>query len=426
MERDKLLREAVADAKMVVETAVATAKLQLEESFTPRISRALAKKLRNENLDTSNIAGGSVTVKEPGPTEPSKNASASSKIVDPEGEGLNQQDFGGTPAAKKTVTEGDFGIDLDGDEDDEFAPQGGPEMGAPEMGGGDQFGAPETSGGEFGGGEGGEFGGNGQEFGDGSGEDELDLNAIIQELEADLNDAPTADPFSGGDAMQQEGAWERDPNDGIDQHVGQRLQNQDDALGESAEVEGAKGSAGVMGGGKEVKPGQEVADFDKENKTVSEEINLEEILREVEAEGLEDSKTEKIANENVNLKSSLREHRTVIQYLRNKLQEVNMLNAKLLYTNKLFRSYGLSESQKMTVIGQFDRAVTLREVKLLYTTLAENFAAPKKAVRTGVKNITEGMASIPVSSTKPKAPQIINEGVWTTDRMKKLAGIRSK
>ena len=73
------------------------------------------------------------------------------------------------------------------------------------------------------------------------------------------------------------------------------------------------------------------------------------------------------------LKSDLAEHRSVIETLREKLNEVNLLNAKLLFTNKLFRKHGLNNEQKMKVVEQFDRASNLREVKLVYSTLGESF-----------------------------------------------------
>ena len=80
------------------------------------------------------------------------------------------------------------------------------------------------------------------------------------------------------------------------------------------------------------------------------------------------------------LKSSLEEHRSVIEELRGKLNEVNLLNAKLLFTNKLFRKYGLNNDQKMKVVEQFDRASNLREVKLVYSTLGESFGTRKNEI----------------------------------------------
>ena len=95
-----------------------------------------------------------------------------------------------------------------------------------------------------------------------------------------------------------------------------------------------------------------------------------------------------------------------------------MLNAKLLYTNKLFRNFELNESQKMKVIENFDRAGNTREVKLVFSTLAESFNRPQ----TKKKMVKESYASKPVRTTAPSKP-ILNEGFELAERWKKLAGL---
>jgi hypothetical protein len=107
--------------------------------------------------------------------------------------------------------------------------------------------------------------------------------------------------------------------------------------------------------------------------------------------------------------------------LRSKLNEVNLLNAKLLFTNKLFRSHGLSNDQKMKVVETFDRAHNLREVKLVYSTLAESFGS--KQTKTKIKETKKGSASKVVGSTKSEKQEVIAEGHEMRDRFKKLAGI---
>ena len=96
-----------------------------------------------------------------------------------------------------------------------------------------------------------------------------------------------------------------------------------------------------------------------------------------------------------------------------------MLNAKLLFTNKLFRSFGLTNDQKMKVVENFDRAHNLREVKLVYSTLAESFGTkPKNEIKE-----SKGSASKAVASTKSEKQEVIAEGHEMRDRFKKLAGI---
>ena len=122
-----------------------------------------------------------------------------------------------------------------------------------------------------------------------------------------------------------------------------------------------------------------------------------------------------------NLQTELDEHRDVVKYLRSKLNEVNLLNAKLLFTNKLFRSYGLSNDQKMKVVETFDRAKNLREVKLVYATMAESFGGGAKR---GIKE-SKGSASKAVASTKSKTRKVISEAASLKNRFKKLANINS-
>ena len=48
MANSKLLKEAIADAKAVRETAIANAKIALEEAFAPKLQSILSKKLQAE------------------------------------------------------------------------------------------------------------------------------------------------------------------------------------------------------------------------------------------------------------------------------------------------------------------------------------------------------------------------------------------
>ena len=123
------------------------------------------------------------------------------------------------------------------------------------------------------------------------------------------------------------------------------------------------------------------------------------------------------------LRADIEEHRNVVKYLRGKLNEVNLLNAKLLFTNKLFRNFGLSNEQKLKVVETFDRATNLREVKLVFSTLAESFgnkvaSKPSKPIKE-----SKGSASKAVASTKPKSEEVISEGFEMKERFQKLAKI---
>lgn len=157
-------------------------------------------------------------------------------------------------------------------------------------------------------------------------------------------------------------------------------------------------------------------------------LNLEEILAMLEAEDAGEPESEEMASEVQALQEELAEYRTAVGVLRGKLHEVNLLNAKLLYTNKIFRKEGLSNDQKVRIVENFDRATTVREVKMVYTVLAESLVPRKevKATKTAKKIVAEGLASKPVPSTAPKAnaTEVIAENSFVT-RFQQLAGIIS-
>jgi len=109
----------------------------------------------------------------------------------------------------------------------------------------------------------------------------------------------------------------------------------------------------------------------------------------------------------------------VVNNLRNKLAETNLFNAKLLYTNKLLQNERLSTKQKSQMIKQLDGAKSLREVKLVYNSLAETLAGDSKSMNESADRAVIGSAS---RVTKPASTQTLNEG-YEAERWAKLAGI---
>ncbi len=117
--------------------------------------------------------------------------------------------------------------------------------------------------------------------------------------------------------------------------------------------------------------------------------------------------------------AELNEALATVEALRGQLQEVNLLNAKLLYVNKVFKSNNLSEGQKVNVIAAFDKAETVKEVKLVFETVSKNVVAKPAAIREH-----KSFASKPTgTTTRPSNPEIISEVSETVKRMQKLAGI---
>jgi hypothetical protein len=114
-----------------------------------------------------------------------------------------------------------------------------------------------------------------------------------------------------------------------------------------------------------------------------------------------------------------KEMEETISELRNELNEVNLLNAKLLYTNKIFKAKNLTESEKVKVLNTFDKAETVKEVKLVFETLTESFKAVAK--KAPIKE-SLGSASRSIAPSQTKQPIIEVNDAFA--RMQRLAGLR--
>jgi hypothetical protein len=97
-----------------------------------------------------------------------------------------------------------------------------------------------------------------------------------------------------------------------------------------------------------------------------------------------------------------------------------LLNAKLLYVNKLFKANNLTEAQKLKVVEALDEATNVKEAKLVFNTLKESFES------TGLKkNITEGFGYASKATGTPRKREILNEQAdETVLRFQKLANIK--
>ena len=174
--------------------------------------------------------------------------------------------------------------------------------------------------------------------------------------------------------------------------------------------------------------GDEMVDLQELLDSLNDDESAGEEITEGEEED-EEPVDEKIEDAEVveSLQSELNEAMSTVQYLRDQLNEVNLLNAKLLYTNKLFNSFNLDQKQKLKVVETFDLAKSIREVKLSYTILSESYSLGGSVVKktnTTAKTITEGLASKPVASTAPKKELIVENSNVMALRFQKLAGIK--
>lgn len=123
------------------------------------------------------------------------------------------------------------------------------------------------------------------------------------------------------------------------------------------------------------------------------------------------------------MKDDLEEAINVIKTLRGQLNEVNLLNAKLIYVNKIFKANQLTENQKVNVVNSFDKAQTLTEAKNIYEVLKNTVKTSKVTSKTTLKEHKSFASSI-VGGTTAKSPIISADDTIT--RMQELAGIITK
>jgi hypothetical protein len=408
MANSKLLKEAIADAKAVKETALANAKLALEEAFTPRLQSILSQKMRaeaemedddakkvDEELDSTGIgskveAGYAET---PGAT-PTLDADTDLSVGVKKDSGKPEQ--AGTDYKKVadiSEEENPFADDQEGDKDAEIAElkarlaelegedseeeenpfaqaEGEDEMGMDDMGMDSEMGDDSM-----------DMGSDDEES-----EDDMDLEAIIRELEAQLD---------GDDSEKEEDSmYEAEEED--DEKATNEAEEEDDEKKSTNEAE---------------------EDSKEDDKEV---VDLEEILREMEDDMKGDAEDKKADEKDAELNEAYK----TIKSLQRTINEVNLLNAKLLFANKLFRAHNMTNEQKVKVIETLDRTKSVREVKLVFSTLAENFKYTSTTQKSTKKSISEGIASKVSKSTKPaQAKAVIAESTNFSDRFKKLAGI---
>ena len=403
---DDLLKDAIADAKAVRETALANAKIALEEAFTPRLQSMLSKKIASEMEDKEETED-SEEMREEDDAEEEMEEAMHDKV---EGEHEEEMDKEEEMDAEemKDAEEMEHEEEMDAEENEDAEEmrdaeemEHEEEMDKEEMRNSEEEMDSEEE----------------MEEMEDKEEDELDLESVLAELEKDLDDEDQMDEMEDKDEEEMDESEDKEEDEKMDENdVSSDIGKSDNKVNAAAN-DSTKIGQGPEGEGSDKKAGSELGDHTvvKENEDAEEnDLDLDEVLRALTEEDAE----EQDAEENEKLKSEIKEHRKVIHFMRSKLNEVNLLNAKLLFSNKLFRAFGLNNNQKLKVVETFDRTKNLREVKLVYATLAESFKKPGNRLSESVK---KGSASKPVRSTKPKA--VLSEGQELKARFKKLANI---
>jgi hypothetical protein len=222
--------------------------------------------------------------------------------------------------------------------------------------------------------------------------DEDDLKSFIEDV---IKDMVSAGELEAG-------------HEGMENEEGAEAPETEETEAGEAEEEGAEGE-------------EEEIDVDAllEEEEMEEEVTLDELLAELE--GMEEEETESLEEkvEDEEMKKELEEAMATIAILKKDLNEINLLNAKLLYTNKIFRNKSLTESQKVKVLTAFDKATTKKEVELVYETLSEGLKVSTINTKSPIKESLSSASRI--LGSKVSKPIIENDAFA---RMRELAGLK--
>ena len=420
MAKRDILKEAIADAKTVKETAIANAKAALEEAFTPQLKSMLATKLEEMDKEDMDEAEDMRHKDDKGPDRGAERKSLDSeprynkkKDLDEEKEDkmdeeidldeilaeieeMDKKDIDEDEATRKEE-EGYIDGEEDADEDKD--------------------------------------------------EEELDLDDMSDEDLKDFIEDVIADMVASGDLeagenFEEEGEEEEvdvDVEDDVDVEISEaKKKDKEDDKDKMEEAVGNPISTSVKAGSKN----KYDEDFMKAVKDDLAKLMSKVGLKEEDeideaASGTPTSTSYSKGNKydedfmkavkddlaklmsKVGLKEEeLDEAYNTIESLKSDLNEVNLLNAKLLYTNKIFKAKTLTESQKVKVLGAFDKAGTVKETKLVFETLNEGLKTKKTSM------IKESLGSASRVSRSVNAKKPIIETDPMVERFKKLAGIK--
>jgi len=366
MSNKDLFKEAIADAKAVREAALANAKVALEEALAPKLQSMLSAKLQEMDMDMDEAEEEKLEEKSLG-----QDTYRTDDV-------RHVRDRNSHSALEEEDLEEDFDLssilaELSDDKE------------KPEMN-----------------------------------EAEEEEEAEDEEMEAEEDEAEMEDE-EAEDESQMESITDLtmdELKDIIKDIISSEMGG--DEMGADMEDMGGEDEMSMDLGGEE--SDEEVGiEMEGEEEEEIDEIDLEELLAELDALGEGDDENEdmyeaKKKKEDKDDKNDMKEAIDTIETLRNELNEVNLLNAKLLYVNKVFKAKNLNESQKLKVIAQFDKATTAKEAKAIFESMNNAITKSKKST---IKE-SLGFASKAAGVAPKKQIVQVDE---TMSRWQMLAGI---
>ena len=386
-----LLKEAIADAKAVKETAIANAKAALEEAFTPHLKSMLAAKL--EEMDKEDVDEGYDKYEEDDMTEEvseeveaveeNEEVNESDEVTEAEevDEEVNLDELLAELNEDEEVTESEEIDEAKKDDEKDEVKEAKKDDEKEEVKESEEIEESEEVTEE-------------EEV-----EDEIEVED--EEAEGEMED----------EELDLEDMSEDDLKGFIEDVIRDMVESGELEAGEEFEAEG----------GEEIEVEDDMEDVmmeEKEELEEMDEVSWNEKNNPTRGASKKELDPKKVGKSTSAYAVNLEEAMAEVEELKKELQEVNLLNAKLLYTNKIFKSKNLSEDKKLKVLKAFDNASTVKEAKVVFETLNEGIAdSAKKSI-----NEIKGSAS-KATGTAPTAKQPIVESDVMVERFKKLAGI---
>tara|TARA_R110000744_G_scaffold2633_2_gene10567 strand:- start:622 stop:1785 length:1164 start_codon:yes stop_codon:yes gene_type:complete len=380
-----LFKEAIADAKAVKEVSIANAKAALEEVITPRLKSMFEQKL-TEMEEEDDKQEESYKMKEDSTLEEEFNLEELlAELDEVEGEEANEEEVTETVNESEEVTEEET------HEEKVYEEEETEEEEAEEA---DEDKADDS-----------------EVDIDFDNMTEDDLRAFIEEVVDEMIDAEELALSDEAEEAEEEMEDEDVEIDIEDEMEDIELEDEVEDLEEVSNQMGAS----AAGGAAELEKMAKVLFKKVKDGAISFNDFMEKLAVGTSAgmaKGMRESDSEELA-----------EATDTIKILQTELNEVNLLNSKLLYVNKILKGSTLKESQKVKVITAFDKAETVKEVKLVYETLKESISkAPTKVATKKLVRESKNFASSTINGASPNTKPVMEVDPMIA-RMKKLAGL---
>jgi hypothetical protein len=422
-----ILKEAIADAKAVREVALANAKAALEEAFTPRLQSMLSAKLSEELNEEEDLDENKEEIEETYTEETvSEEVTDLDEEIDLE-EILNELELEeGEDSKEETVDEakedGDDKVEEAKDKDEKTMDEAKDDEDTVDEAKGDEEEdkldemevnyKAETA----------NRAGYAADYVH-EGNENFDLDALLEEINnLDETEEESMDEILGyeRDRNRPKSRTYNDPHSS-DADIDYWKQNSEGQTNEVAALGVAAGVAGLVaaaGGLGRIEMAADDPEFAAKYPKVARALKM--------MQGIGKSAADTKRHEEVARDEELAETKAALEAVQTELNEVNLLNSKLLYVNRIFKSNNLNEAQKLRVVETLDNASNVKEAKLIYETIKDTFTVAKSTKTTPKRSIKEGLGMASKAAGTSTAPKkaVLNESNDMVTRMQKLANIK--